>query len=242
MAAPRRWIRLDAEWEESGWLDSLSGEAAGCWPRLLCWVKLRGSHGRSRRPAVTTLARRWRVSPKAVEELEAAATLDGALRIEDGDWVLPNWPKYQDIDSTAAERKRRQRDRQMSRDVTDVTRDTGVTRHATPDIDRTDEQMSEDKSSDRGGSVQANGVKKGRPTWLTPFWEPWVRRCGGEPNAGQLAKVVTRLKKQYAVDDLVRAWTYFLEHTDPQFCSPSSFSQRAGHWLKQSTPRWSGYS
>lgn len=129
MAAPRRWIRLDAEWEESAWLDALTGQAAGCWPRLLCWVKLRGKGGRCRTPDLGVLARRWRVPRQAVDELMVAAMQDGAVEVIGDEMVLTNWDEYQEPDPTAAERKRRQREKEHpppeSRTSRRDTRDRG---------------------------------------------------------------------------------------------------------------------
>lgn len=104
---PRRWIRLDVSWEDSSWLDALSGAAAGCWPRLLCTVKRDGAGGRCKRMPPAVAARRWRVTPIDVEELERAAVADDALLIENGEWVIVNWAEYQEPDHTAAERQRR---------------------------------------------------------------------------------------------------------------------------------------
>jgi len=112
--ATRRWIRLDVAWEESEWLDVLDGEARGCWPRLLCLVKRDGVKGRTKRPSLRVLARRWSVPMQAIEAMEEAA-LEGtednppALELEGGDWIVTGWDRYQD-DPTAAERKQRQRD------------------------------------------------------------------------------------------------------------------------------------
>ena len=150
-----RWIRLDVEWDESGWIDALDGQAAGCWPRLLCWVKLRGKKGQCKIPDRGTLARRWRVTRQAVVELMDAALQNGALRIDGELLIVVNWEEYQEPDSTASERKARQRERERQQkeghgNVTDVTRDTpvtgrdppvtgrdrGVTRHVTPDRDK----------------------------------------------------------------------------------------------------------
>ncbi len=108
----RRWLRLDAEWDESEWLDGLSGEAIGCWPRLLSWVKLRGRRGRCTAPSPSVLARRWKVKVESVQELIEASRRDGAVTIEGGELVVNNWPKYQEPDLTAADRKRRQRSKQ----------------------------------------------------------------------------------------------------------------------------------
>ena len=134
--AKRRWIRLDADWDESEWIDGLDGAVAGLWPRLLCWVKIRGTGGRCRRPSRSVLARRWRVPVEHVAALETAAIEDGAIHIDDGDIVVENWAKYQEPDTTAAARKRRQRSRQHGdagvsrksrRDTRDRGRDRGVT-------------------------------------------------------------------------------------------------------------------
>lgn len=122
----RRWIRLDAEWEESGWIDALPGDVSGCWPKLLAWVKLRGKAGRCRRPASPVLARRWKVSVEVVECLLMAAVHDEAIAYDGDDMIVMNWKTYQEPDPTAAERKRQQRAREESErhgDVTAVTRD-----------------------------------------------------------------------------------------------------------------------
>lgn len=108
----RRWIRLDATWEDSEWLDDLPGVSAGCWPRLLCLVKLAGIGGRLKRPSLKALARRWRVEVADIAALEDAAINDGALLVEEGDWVLTGWDEYQQPDRTAAERMRAYRERQ----------------------------------------------------------------------------------------------------------------------------------
>lgn len=105
----RRWIRLDVDWEKSAWLDALPGQAAGCWPRLLCWVKQSGKGGRCKAPDSRVLARHWRVARQAVDELIEAAIKDGALEASNGEFVVVNWAQYQEPDPTAAERKRRQR-------------------------------------------------------------------------------------------------------------------------------------
>jgi hypothetical protein len=110
--ARRRWIRLDVLWEESEWLQELDGTAAGCWPRLLCMVKRDGVDGTVKRPSTKRLAQLWRVPMAAITAMEHAAVVSDALRIEDGDWTVINWNKYQMVDETAAERKRAQRERE----------------------------------------------------------------------------------------------------------------------------------
>lgn len=171
----RRWIRLDVEWEESAWLDGLPGQSAGCWPRLLCWVKLRGKKGRCKAPDHSVLARRWRVPRQAVDELIEAALKDEAIEIEGDELVVTNWPEYQEVDATAAARKRRQRARERAKKekrksrrshegVTGVTRDT-VTRPPTTDSDSTSPSDEGDVPRDRHpvfgslGDVTAQSLK-----------------------------------------------------------------------------------
>ncbi len=109
---PNSWIRLDVLWDKSEWLNALDGTAAGCWPRLLCWVKTNGRVGRCKRPALTVLAREWRVPVESVEAFEAAAIKDGALQVDDGDWVVSGWDDFQDGAAIQArERMRRMRER-----------------------------------------------------------------------------------------------------------------------------------
>jgi hypothetical protein len=97
------------DWEDSPWLDALDGTAAGCWPRVLCWVKRSGSGGRCKEPDPNVLARRWRVPRESVEALLMAAVLDGALRVERGEWVVTKWAEFQSSDATGAERQARWR-------------------------------------------------------------------------------------------------------------------------------------
>jgi hypothetical protein len=105
-----RWIRLDVAWEESDWLQDLDRATAACWPRLLCMVKRDGVRGHLTRPSTKRLVRKWGISAQQIESLEAAAITDEALAIEDGEWVVLNWKKYQDYDPTNAERQKRFRD------------------------------------------------------------------------------------------------------------------------------------
>lgn len=193
--AQRRWIRLDATWDESGWLDALDGHAANCWPRLLTWVKLRGNQGRVKRPDLNVLARRWRVNPDDVSRLVEAAYDDDAIEDDGGDWVFTNWDTYQDPDPTANERKRRQRSK-ASRSVTDVTRDmpgSGVTRRATETETETEtenQRITDNDSSLRSESAQApdqvitspgpNGSDPDRSLTLHQQAMPVLRELGYE--------------------------------------------------------------
>lgn len=150
--ADTRWLRLDAGWMDSDWLAVLSPGARLAWVSLLSYCKLAGTKGSVKALSPIVASRRWDIPADDVSAMLDAATSDGALESdEDGDWVVTAWAHYQEPDKTAADRKRRQRERE-SADVTprhgmsrrdtrdedrdtvtdrDVTRDRGVTRHAT---------------------------------------------------------------------------------------------------------------
>lgn len=138
MPAARRWIRLDVGWEESEWIAGLPLGARLAWVLLIGHVKTRGIGGRAKAPSTSIIARKWDIPAADVEAMIRAAVDDGALEIQDGEWVLTAWARYQEPDLTAAERKRRERASRNSATngtghaVTTVTpRDSGVTRHAT---------------------------------------------------------------------------------------------------------------
>lgn len=162
MASGTRWIRLDVSWEDSAWLDALDGVAAGCWPRLLCWVKRDGIGGSVKRPAPSVVARRWRVPVEAVLTLEAAATAgdDPALVVEDGKWIVTGWKKYQEPDSTTAERSKRYRE---SKSRLSTSRRDGVANGAS----RRDPSMS--MSIEVSGTNQSTRTRK---IALAAEWQP----------------------------------------------------------------------
>lgn len=231
--APRRWIRLDVSWEDSAWLDELTGTAAGCWPRLLCLVKRDGIQGRCKRPNLRTIARRWRVPMKAVTTLEEAAVRDGALRIEDGDWVVVNWAKYQTVDQTAAERKRRQRKRQRAavtdvpRDVTAVTRDPPVTRRVTET-----ETETETKTIEPTVSEDAARAPEAEPEGIGAIRFDNVSLSilnGFQPDAGHVKEATDR-GRDLAFE--FREFVAFRVRKGP----PKNWGAALTAWLRRETP------
>lgn len=165
-----KWLRLNAEWEESAWLMAISGHASGCWPRLLSWVKMRGKKGRVKEPARAVLADRWKVPLETVNELMDAALAEGAkgdadpggIRIEGGELVVVQWLTWNPDDPKAAQRKRDQRERDklseshgQSRTVTDshavtLSRDARrLTETASPDGDARTRARAEEREAGR---------------------------------------------------------------------------------------------
>lgn len=174
MSAPGRWLRLDVTWEESAWLDALPGESAGCWPRVLCVVKRDGVMGRCKSPSTEVLARKWRVSERAITALLDAAVQDGALSVEGGEWVVTNWATYQEADRTRNERQRRYREHNAV-----TPRDTGVTRRATETLTLTETNSTPTPAG--GGSKRKPRVK---PEYTPDFLRLWhIHGRGPKPEA-----------------------------------------------------------
>lgn len=109
MSADSRWVRLNIDFDDSPWVFTMSAEGQLAWIKLLCHVKRDGRGGKVRALEPLVAHRKWGVGEEHIVKMLQAAVNDGALVIEDGKWCLSNWSKYQETDSTAAERKRRQR-------------------------------------------------------------------------------------------------------------------------------------
>lgn len=114
-----RFVKLELTWYASEWLLVLSGNARLCWVMLLCYAKGQGQAGRVKRLAPEIAARLWFVGEEDVRQMELAALKDGAIAVEDGDWIVANWTHYQEDDGSK-ERMRRYRARLKSeQNVTD---------------------------------------------------------------------------------------------------------------------------
>ncbi len=111
MSAPGRWLRLDVGCFESEWLAALDPVAQHAWTRLLLHVKGVGVGGSAKRMGPTAVQKVWAITPLRFHEMENAALKDGALRIEDGWWVVTGWDKYQKPDRTNSIRQKNFRDR-----------------------------------------------------------------------------------------------------------------------------------
>ena len=137
MSAPGRWLRLDVGCFESEWLAALSVGAQHAWTRLLLHTKGQGTSGTVKRLGPVAAEKLWSIPPVSLQEMENAAIADGALRIEDGWWVVTGWDKYQQPDRTNAIRKQRLRDKRKSQDTGGIPRSVPGTRHATKTVTKT---------------------------------------------------------------------------------------------------------
>jgi hypothetical protein len=115
-----RWFRVNTTWSQSEWIAVLPPAARLAWIEVLSHVKAHGYDGRVRAVAPVVFARMVGIDLADVRQLLDAAQADGALEVQDGDWVITGWKAHQG-DPTGKERLRRFRARQKRSD-TDVTR------------------------------------------------------------------------------------------------------------------------
>lgn len=204
MSAPRRWIRLDVDWEDSPWLDALDGIAAGYWPRILCLMKRSGVGGAMRSPDLGVLARRWRVPIEALAALVAAAEADGALVATETGWAIPKWDDYQKPDLTAADRMKRYR-KDKSR-LSPLRRNTVTDRNVTPGDDvtrRVTETLTETSTTTSSVEVE-----------FSKAWTVYPKRFGGNPRKLALEAFTARVKEGIEPQDLIEATERYRKHIE----------------------------
>jgi hypothetical protein len=133
MAQDARWFRRNVDMMDSEWLAALPWASRAVWGEILAYVASQAVHGRCRAPIVKRFAGGRDIPVECVEECIAAAVADGALLIEDGDWIIANWARYQGGAKSNAERQKEHRERQrVTEDVTEsVTRNEEVTETVT---------------------------------------------------------------------------------------------------------------
>ena len=151
------WIRLNIDWDDSEWVFEMSGLSRLSWITLLCHTRKTGTKGRTKRLSYTVAAKRWGVGANDVEKMEQAALADGALLIEDDEWVIVNWNVYQKVDTTNAKRQARFKE---SRKVTAVTALPTVTLARDPDPDPDPDSSG---STGEAGAPPAKKAAKNNP-------------------------------------------------------------------------------
>lgn len=113
MSAESRWLRLSVDWHASDWLTELPWPVRAVWPAFLAYVKQVGTAGKCKIPPMTRFAGGLDIPAEYITALLCAAETHGALRIEDGHWIITKWEKYQPSDNTNAERQKRHRQKKQ---------------------------------------------------------------------------------------------------------------------------------
>lgn len=105
-----RYVKLNLTWGDSEWLSLLSDGARLAWVFVLVHVKATGIGGRAKSISSEMFARKFYLNVKDVDQLLIAAQKDGALVVEDGEWIITKWKKHQG-DETNAKRQKDWRER-----------------------------------------------------------------------------------------------------------------------------------
>lgn len=161
------------------------------------YVKANGTEGSAKRPGPTAVAKEWSVPAVRLQEMESAAIADGALKIEDGLWVVTGWDKYQKPDRTNALRKRRLRE---SRIPPVRGRYGGGTRRATKTVTETTSKPLGSSVDDPPGFVEA--------------WKLYPRRQGGNPRKLALQAWRARIREGIPAADLIAAVKRYRSHVE----------------------------
>jgi hypothetical protein len=86
-------------------------------------------------------------------------------------------------------------------------------------------------------SIKKKGSgKRGKPTWLTPYWDAWKERWGqdAEPPHGVMAKVLRPLDTKHGAERTLVQWVAFLKESPAiQYISIPKFAQGFGTWTPQ---------
>lgn len=192
MAQDARWFRRNVDMMDSEWLAALPWASRAVWGEILAYVAGLSPSGRCRAPIVKRFAGGRDIPVENVDECIAAAVADGALLIEDGDWIIANWAKYQGGAKSNAERQKEHRERQRAtEDVTDsVTRNEEVTETVTTVTDRNDSPVVRDTTphhTTRQETPQGRGVGE---TKLRPILMEVPAFAKSPPAAGKLDELI----------------------------------------------------
>lgn len=130
-----KWIALDINFDESPWLFVLSPASQLGWIKLLCHIKsYSATNGHCKAIDPMVASRKWGIGEEDVIKMLKAAEKDQALVIENGEWQISNWGKYQRDFSN--ERVKRFRERQAASDVTACNGTVTDVTKVTPNRDR----------------------------------------------------------------------------------------------------------
>jgi hypothetical protein len=174
----RKWFKLYINWSASHWLEDLEPGPRLCWPLILEYVKCIGTRGQVAVKA-KRIASHFDVPEEWITALLEAAVDGDAVKFDGRNLIVNNWKQYQQ-DNTAAERKQRQRDREkattkpeMSRSVTNVTRDACDSHNVTAKNEKENEKEKEkERARDKKSGVDPLATLAAKGSLLKPFALP----------------------------------------------------------------------
>lgn len=234
-----RWIRLNIDWAETGWITSISPLARLVFIQVLCHVKQRGINGRCKAPPTRVFARLYDLPETAVVECLQAALDDGALAIESGDWVIPTWMKYQHtVDTTGAERQARYRENHARNGVTSVS--DAVTPVSNPVTCRVTETETETVTETLREGKKTKAKKEGID--YSPEFEEWwalyPTRPGGSDKGESFGRWKARLKEGVPIADLLNGLARYVRFAEAEGMIGTRYVMQAETFLSPTKRKW----
>lgn len=238
---PMPWFRFYSEALDDPKVQRLTGDLFKVWVNLLCLASEQDERGTL--PPPSDIAFRLRIDDQKADDALTGLRRAGLLDLDpDTDlYVIHAWAVRQppsDADSTAAERKRRQRERDKgNKPVTrDVTRDNSVTSRTghgrvTGDVTRLDKKRLEEDTDTEEREITPPTPTPLRPVAAPPdrpakdppgfaaFWQAWPKKEGKAKALtawkslrladGELDDILAAIPRQYAAKDWPREnWRY----------------------------------
>jgi hypothetical protein len=210
-------------------------------------VKAHGTAGAAKRLAAHIAARVTGVTRNAFETMERAAIDDGALVVDEGEWVITGWSDRQ-VDPTAAERMRRYRERLQAlteEPAKPVTRNDRNVTAVTPTETKTETKTttSVHKRTELDFPAKPKMVK-GQYEYPEPFeraWSAYPSRDGSNPKVGAYSAFRARVAEGADPEQLVTAATHYdIECRRKQRVGTEFVLQAATFWGKK-TEAWLQY-
>ena len=78
--------------------------------------------------------------------------------------------------------------------------------------------------------IERNNASK--RTWITPYFEAWKKKAGGEPPVGIMLKVMKKLEELHGANNVMIHWGNYLKETEITYLSVMRFAQTYGNWAK----------
>lgn len=223
------WLRLQCDWMESEWLTVLSAESRLAWIQILCLVKERGgkSGGRCKAMSASVFARRNYIGEEAVEQLLKAAKNAGALCIEDGEWIITGWDKYQNPETI---RKQGQRGASGTKpdntdDVPECPGHDGTSRdacHATPTETETIPPPPSEGSPKGAAQVRIE---------FDAFWDAYPKRSGDRKRAQAEKKFADKVRSGVPPGSMIEGAKRYAAYCDGTGKTGTELVQQATTWL-----------
>jgi len=161
------------------------------------------------------------------------------VRTGEFSYRLPNWAAYRAV-RNEEERRAYNREKQaehrareaVKAPVNDTSRKSRKSRMSAHTEAETEAEAGKTPRSSRGDV--------GKPTWLTPYCDLWVRHYSAKMPIGPAVAVLKPLEKEHGTGAVLRALDVYLsEHSGSRaaFVSLPKFAATFGQWLNPTRPK-----